>query len=56
MNRWIVSRHRYHQHETLDAAQAEKKRLEAATRKGFRIYRVKTTIEPDEGEKQGDAG
>ncbi len=49
-NRWIVSRYRFHEHKSLEAAQAELKRLTESTGKKYRMYRVKTVLEPDEGE------
>lgn len=56
-NRWIISRHRFHQHETLAAAQAEMERLTKETGKKFRMYRVKTEIKPDQGEAEhGEQG
>lgn len=56
-NRWIITAHRFHEHETLAAAETELKRLTAATGKKFRIYRIKRSVEPDEGETQhGEQG
>ena len=57
MNRWIVSHHRFHQHETLAAAEAERQRLAAKTGKKFHLYRVKSMLEPDQGEtNEGEQG
>lgn len=52
-NRWIIRVHKYHEHHTLAAAQAEIRRLtKTAGKKKFRLYRIKSTVEPDEGELQ----
>lgn len=57
MNRWIVTSHRYFQHEQIELAIAEKQRLEGQTGKPFYVHRIKHTIEPDAGEKvSGEAG
>jgi hypothetical protein len=50
-DRWIVSRYHYVQHKTLEIAQGEKARLSEKYGVEFRIYRLKTTIDPTDSAK-----
>jgi hypothetical protein len=44
-DRWIIAKHRFHEHVSLDAAETEFARLrEKFPGQKFRIYRVKTTL------------
>ena len=44
-DRWIVSRYKFKMHDSLDSAEKERDRLQAANPKdSFRVMRVKTTL------------
>ena len=46
-DKWIVSNYHFHQHKSREAAEAELQRLsEKLPKKRFRIYRLKTALEP----------
>lgn len=45
-DRWIITRHRYKQHETLEAAEAERERLRALLPGEFYLLRIKTSQRP----------
>lgn len=48
-NRWIISAHRFREHKTVEAAEAELTRLKAEhPDKNFKMYRIKSVVVPAE--------
>jgi hypothetical protein len=46
-NRWIIASHRFHEHNTIESAEAEFERLKAQhPEKHFRLYRIKRVLKP----------